>query len=374
MTRRCFFILAWMASVVAMATEVAPPAIEAHNWLLIDMQSGLSLTEQNADQRAEPASLTKLMTSFVVHGAIRDGRLKPDQEVSVSEAAWRAEGSRMFLPLKQPAKVSDLLLGMIVQSGNDATIALAEAVAGSEAAFVEQMNATAKRLGMTQTHFANATGLPHPEHYSSARDLARLAQALIRTYPGEYKQYALKHFTYNRITQANRNRLLWLDPHVDGVKTGHTDSAGYCLIASAQRDGRRLLSVVMGTQSDNARALMSQRLLNWGFQSFENVKLYAADQPVKALRAWRGTDNEVRAGFRGDLFVTVPRGSAGKVSARISYKEPLLAPVALGQRVGTLHVAVEGRPLADYPLAALNAVETAGLFKRGLDNMLLMFQ
>jgi D-alanyl-D-alanine carboxypeptidase (penicillin-binding protein 5/6) len=358
----------------AQAATVAAPAVEARNWLLIDMQSGLTLTEKDADQRAEPASLTKLMTSFLVHQAIKEGRLKLGQEINVSENAWRAEGSRMFLPLNQPAKVSDLLLGMIVQSGNDATIALAEAVAGSEAAFAIQMNAAARKLGMKNSHFVNATGLPAPEHYTTARDLALLTQALIRTFPDDYKHYAVKEFTHNRIRQSNRNRLLWLDPHADGVKTGHTDSAGYCLIASMQRDGRRLLSVVMGAQSDAARARESLKLLNWGYQSFENVKLYAAQQPVKTLRVWRGSDNEVHAGFFGDLFVTVPRGQGGKVSARISYKAPLLAPVAMGQRIGSLHVSADGSSLVDYPLVALGAVPTAGVMKRGLDSMLLMFE
>lgn len=358
----------------AQAASVAAPLVEARNWLLIDLQSGQTLTEQHADQRAEPASLTKLMTSYLAFQALKDGRLRLDQEVNVSESAWRAEGSRMFLPLNQAAKVSDLLLGMVVQSGNDASMALAEAIAGSEAAFVKEMNAAAKRLGMHNSHFMNATGLPHPEHYSTARDLARLTQALIRSFPEDYKRYSIKEFSYNRVRQSNRNRLLWLDPNADGVKTGHTESAGYCLIASAQRDGRRLLSVVMGSRSEEARARESLKLLNWGYQNFENMKLYAARQPVKTLRVWRGADNALQAGFFGDLFVTVPRGQGGKLAARISYKTPLLAPVALGQRVGTLHVTVDGVPQVDYPLVALNVIETAGVLKRGMDTLWLMFQ
>lgn len=361
-------------SLGAGAAEVDPPKIAAQSWALVDLQSGMTLATQNADARVEPASLTKLMSSLVVLEAIQSKKLSLTQEVNVSEAAWRAQGSRMFLSLNQPVRVDDLLTGMIVQSGNDATLALAEAVSGSEADFVERMNHMAKRLGMTGTHFANATGLPHSGHYSTARDLTLLAQALIRAYPQDYRRYAIKQFTYNRVTQANRNRLLWLDPYVDGIKTGHTDRAGYCLVASAIRDGRRLVSVVLGAQSDVARAQESQRLLNWGFQAFENVRLYPAHQAVKTLRVWRGTEREVSVGFRSDLFVSLPRGTVRKLTAQVRYKEPLLAPIARGQRLGVLEVSLAGKMVAAYPLTALNTVPTGNLMQRGWDTLLLTFQ
>ena len=260
----------------ASAALPQPPApqVDARAWLLIDTASGLPLAEKNADAAIEPASLTKLMTAYLAFSAIKEGRLTLGQTLPVSQRAWKAEGSRMFLDPRKPAQVDDLLRGMIVQSGNDACVVLAEAIAGSEEGFVVMMNETAKNLGMTNTHFMDSTGLPQPKHLTTARDLARLTGALIRTFPEFYKIYSTKSFRYNGITQPNRNRLLFIDPTVDGVKTGHTESAGYCLIASARRDQRRLISVVLGANSDNARAMESLKLLNYGFQFFETVRLY----------------------------------------------------------------------------------------------------
>ncbi|MDD3528952.1 MAG: D-alanyl-D-alanine carboxypeptidase [Gallionellaceae bacterium] len=365
-------ILAFAISAHAALPVPPAPQIAARAWLLIDADSGQSLAEHQPDNRVEPASLTKLMTAYLSFTAIKEGRLKLDQALTVSEKAWKAEGSRMFLDPRKPVRVGDLLNGMIVQSGNDACITLAEGIAGSEEGFVAMMNQQAKRLGMTGTRFINATGLPHAEHYSTARDLARLASALIRDFPEFYKHYAIKEFTYGGITQPNRNRLLWLDPNVDGVKTGHTNSAGYCLIASARRDNRRLVSVVLGTASDNARAAESQKLLNYGFQFFETVKLYGANQPVAKLRLYKGTANEVAAGFTRDFYVTVPRGSAKNLKAQVISQQPMLAPVAKGQRVATLRLTLDGQPVGDHALTALDGVSVAGMIGRTWDSLMMM--
>lgn len=371
------FLISLVFALIARANALpVPPSpqLEARAWLLTDLLSGQVLAEKAPDARVEPASLTKLMTAYLAFAAIKEGRIKPDQTLPVSEKAWRAEGSRMFLDPRRPAKVDDLLKGMIVQSGNDASIVLAEAIAGSEEGFAAMMNQMAKRLGMHNTHFVNATGLPHPQHYSTARDLTRLAAAIIRDYPDYYRYYAIKEFTYNGITQPNRNRLIWLDPNVDGVKTGHTQSAGYCLISSAKRGERRLLAVVLGARSEKARVIESQKLLNYGFQSFETVRLYQANQPVTHIKLYKGRRGEVGAGFAHDLYVTVPRGAGNRVQAQLITRQPMLAPVARGQQLGTVRLTVDGRPLGDYPLRALDDVAVAGLLGRAWDGLLLWFQ
>jgi len=355
------------------ALPVPPaPQIAARAWLLIDANSGQTLAENKPDERIEPASLTKLMTAYLVFGALKEKRLTLDQTLPVSEKAWKIEGSRMFLKVNSQAKVEDLIKGMIVQSGNDACITLAEGIAGTEDAFVAMMNQQAKRLGMTGTHFANATGLPDPNHYTTARDLAKLATALISNYPEEYKYYSIKEFTYSGITQTNRNRLLWVDPNVDGMKTGHTDSAGYCLIASAKRDNRRLISVVLGADSDSARASESQKLLNYGLQFFETVKLYNANQPVSALRIYKGTSNSLGIGFTHDFYVTVPRGTSKQIKAQIITRQPMMAPVDRGQTIGTLRLSLDGKPVGDFTLTALSNVSVAGIFRRGWDSLMLI--
>lgn len=351
-----------------------PPQINARAWLLIDTASGQALAEQAADSKVEPASLTKLMTAYLSFTALQEGRLKLNQMLTVSEKAWRAEGSRMFLEPNKPAKVEDLLRGMIIQSGNDASIVLAEGIAGSEEGFAAMMNQTAKSLGMTATHFMNATGLPHAEHYTTARDLARLATALINTFPQYYKFYSEKDFTYNGIRQPNRNRLLYVDPSVDGMKTGFTESAGFCLIASSRKDQRRLLSVVLGAHSDAGRATESQKLLNYGFQFFETVKLYAADKAVSSLRIYKGSSSELQAGFTKDLYVTVPRGAIERLEAKLVTRQPLLAPVHRGQAVGSLRLSVDGELVGDYTLRALRDISVAGLLGRTWDSLLLIFK
>lgn len=369
-----FLLLSLTLAVTAHAALPMPPApqLAAHAWLLVDANSGQSLAEKDADSRVEPASLTKLMTAYLVFGALKEHRLTLNQTLPVSEKAWRSEGSRTFLKVNSQAKVEDLVKGMIVQSGNDACIALAEGIAGSEDAFVAMMNQEAQRLAMTGSHFVNATGLPNPGHYATARDLAKLATALIRDYPNEYKYYSIKEFTYNGITQPNRNRLLWLDPNVDGMKTGHTDRAGYCLIASAKRDNRRLLSVVLGAGSDNSRAAESQKLLNYGLQFFETMKLYSANQPVTTLRIYKGTSGSLGAGFQRDFYVTVPRGSSQRIQAQVITRQPMLAPIARGQGVGTLRLTLEGKPVGDFTLTALSSIGVSGLIRRGWDSLMLM--
>ena len=353
---------------------VPPPSIAAKAYLLVDLVSGQTLAAGSADAPREPASLTKLMTAYVAFRALKEHELTPSQMVNVSEKAWRAEGSRMFIEPKKAVTVDELLHGVIVQSGNDASIALAEAVAGSEEAFVEQMNREAARLGMTNTRFVNATGLPAPQETSTANDLARLAAALIRDFPEYYPLYSVKEYRYNNITQPNRNRLLWTDPYVDGMKTGNTDAAGFCLIASAKRGQRRLLSVVLGAASESARAIEAQKLLNYGFQFYDSVQLYQSGQPVSSLRVWKGVDRTVPAGFVIDRYVTLPKGQAQNLKLSLEAVEPLIAPVVKGQKVGTVRVTLDGRAVDSYPLLALADVAPASLFGRAWDTVRLWFK
>ncbi len=350
------------------------PQIAAVSWLLLDVTSGQTIAAQNADERRDPASLTKLMTAYLAFGALRDRTLTPSQAVNISENAWRAEGSRMFVEPRRAVSVDELLHGMIVQSGNDASVALAELIAGSEPAFAERMNQEAKRLGLSGSNFTNATGLSDPQHFATANDLGHLAAALIRDFPDNYPLYALKGYRYNNITQANRNRLLWIDPYVDGVKTGHTDAAGWCLIASAKRGERRLLTVVLGAASDAARASESQKLLNYGFQAFDTVQLYQAGKPVSSLRVWKGAAAAVQAGFLADQYLTLPKGKAAKLELTLVATEPLLAPIGRGQSIGMVKVTLEGKPLVEFPLVALAEVPLANIFGRAWDSVRLWFK
>ena len=350
------------------------PAIAARAYLLLDFNSEQLLVAQNPQQRVEPASLTKLMTAYLTFTAVKQKRIRPDQVVPVSERAWRAEGSRMFIEPGKPVTVDELIHGMIVQSGNDACIALAEAIAGSEETFAQMMNREAQRLGLKNTQFVNATGLPHPQHYSTAHDLALLAAAIIRDFPEYYPLYSQKEYHYNNITQANRNRLLWTDPAVDGMKTGYTENAGYSLITSARRGDRRLLSVVLGTASEAVRAAESQKLLNYGFQFYDGVRLYSSNQPAATLQVFKGSANSVKAGFLTDLHLALPKGQSQQLNATIETLQPLLAPISVGQRVGTMKLTLDGKPFRELPVVALENVPLAGILGRGWDTLRLLFR
>jgi D-alanyl-D-alanine carboxypeptidase (penicillin-binding protein 5/6) len=344
-----------------------PPTIAAKSWVLYDFLARQVIASQNPNERIEPASLTKMMTAYLTYEALKQKRITMDQAVPVSPTAWKAQGSRMFIEPNKPVTVDELIHGMVIQSGNDACIALAEAIAGSEEVFVQMMNQQAQKLGMKNTSFVNSTGLPDPKHYTTAYDMALLAAALIREFPEHYKLNSQREFRYNNITQANRNRLLWTDPYVDGVKTGHHEAAGYCLVASAKRDSRRLISVVTGTASEAARATESQKILNYGFQFYDTVKVYAKDQTVATIRVWKGAENDVRIGFLDDFHLALPKGDAAKLRASMETRQPLMAPLALGQEVGTLTLALEDKPIGQYPLVALTNVPVAGLFGRTVD-------
>ncbi|ACV34047.1 Serine-type D-Ala-D-Ala carboxypeptidase [Candidatus Accumulibacter phosphatis] len=373
--RSLLFLLLLSLSVVASAQQLpTPPALAAKSWLLIEAASGQELAAQAPDQRLDPASLTKLMTAYLSFAALKQGTLKVDQPVPVSQKAWKTGGSRMFIQVGTQVKVEDLLKGMIVQSGNDACVALAEAIAGDEENFAQMMNREAQRLGMKGSSFRNSSGLPDPQHYTTARDLATLAGALIRDFPDEYaKYYSLKEFRYNNITQPNRNRLLWIDPTVDGLKTGHTEAAGYCLVSSAKRGPRRLLSVVLGAPSDSVRAQESLKLLNYGFQFYDAVQVYAKNEEVSTLKVWKGTASSVKLGFVNDLVIAVPKGFGPKIRTELVSQQPLIAPVAQGQVLGTLKVSLDGKPFADYPVLALDAVPSAGIIGRMVDTVRLWF-
>ncbi|KAI5915245.1 D-alanyl-D-alanine carboxypeptidase family protein [Thauera sp. 2A1] len=372
------FVIALLISLfsfTALAQQVPPPALAARAWVLVDHATGQVLAEKDPDARIEPASLTKLMTAYLTFAALKAGTITPDQTVPVSEKAWRMEGSRMFIEPLKPVTVQELIRGVIVQSGNDACVALAELIAGSEEAFAALMNREAQRLGMTNTHFTNSNGLPDPQLYTTARDLGKLASAIIRDFPQEYASlYSMKAYTYNGITQPNRNRLLYLDATVDGMKTGHTAAAGYCLVSSALRGPRRLISVVLGASSDTVRAQESLKLLNFGFQFYDTVKLYSADQALSQFRVWKGKANEVGAGFTSDLMLSLPKDGAAKVQSTVESQQPLVAPLERGQRIGTLKLSLDGKPLGEYPVVALQDVPVAGFFGRLWDAIVMWFK
>jgi D-alanyl-D-alanine carboxypeptidase (penicillin-binding protein 5/6) len=361
------------------AQSVPAPTIAAKSWLLLDATSGQIIAAQDPAARIEPASLTKIMTAYVTFRAIQDKKISLDQMVNVSVRAWKVDNSssKMFIDPATPVKINDLLYGLMVQSGNDAAVALAEAVAGDEGTFVTLMNREAQRMGLKNTKFANPHGLPSPDNYSTAQDLSVLAAHVIKDFPEFYKIDSVKQFTYNKITQQNRNRLLWLDPTVDGMKTGHTDAAGYCMIASARRPNgstgeRRLISVVIGTTSDAVRTQESQKLLNWGYQNFDTVKLYSKGQPIDTPEVWKGSKPNVKIGFAQDVLVTVPKGVAGKLKPVLERKDPLVAPLALNGRVGTLKMTVDGKPLLVLPVVSLEEVPAASFFGRTWDSIRLM--
>jgi serine-type D-Ala-D-Ala carboxypeptidase (penicillin-binding protein 5/6) len=352
----------------------AAPAIPARGYILLDFNSGEVLAEKDADQPMDPASITKLMTAYVVFSELRKGEMGLEDLVTISERAWRTGGSRTFIEVGTRVRVEDLVRGMIIQSGNDASVALAEHTAGTEAAFAELMTEYARRLGMNNTNFQNATGLPAENHYSSARDIAILASAIIREFPQFYQFYSEREFTFNNITQRNRNQMLWRDPTVDGMKTGMTDGAGYCLVSSAQRDGMRLISVLLGTSSAKTRADATQSLLNWGFRFYESHRLYAAGQPVTTARLWKGDVDELDVGLSEDLWVTVPRGRYDLMQASLELESPLVAPVSAGNAVGHLRVSLDERMLAERALYPLADSQEAGFLRRAMHSVMLWFE
>ncbi len=374
-----FTVLTLLLLLVAGSSQAATPIpkapdVGAKGYLVQDFLSGRAIAEKNADEPLEPASITKLMSAYVIFREIRDGSLALGDEVRISEKAWRTQGSRMFVEVNTQVSVADLLKGMIIQSGNDATVALAEQVAGSEESFSALMNHHARELGLTRSHFTNSTGLPDKEHYTTARDIARIAHALIEEFPEYYQWYSEKQFTYNEITQYNRNKLLWRDESVDGLKTGHTDSAGYCLVTSGMRDGMRLISVVLGTKSEEARADASQALLNYGFRFFETHKLYASDTKLTSARIWKGATDQADLGLADTLYVTIPRGEYNDLDASMQLKEQITAPIVAGQPLGQVIIRLGDQVVSEQNLVALQPVAEGSFWQRIVDEGLLYFE
>jgi D-alanyl-D-alanine carboxypeptidase (penicillin-binding protein 5/6) len=343
------------------------PTVAASSYILLDFNSGRILAEKDPDKRLAPASLTKIMTVYVVFREINAGHMTLDEKVTISQNAWETGGSKMFVEVNKQVAVEDLLQGVVIQSGNDASVALAEHVAGSEQTFATMMNEQAARLGMNNSHFENSMGLPTPNHYSTARDLATLTQALIKEFPDYYRWDSQKEFTYNKITQQNRNQLLWRDASVDGVKTGFTDEAGYCMVASAKREDMRLISVVMGTASANARANESQSLLNYGFRFYETHRLYDANTPLTEVRVRKGETSKLQVGVAEDIYVTAPRKHFTELKAETQVDKAIIAPINKGDTVGSLHVSLGNETILDKPLVAMSSIAEGGLFRRLYD-------
>ena len=370
------FILAlFISPALALAQVAPPPALAVKAYLLQDFNSGSTIVSYKQDEKIEPASLTKIMTAYVVFGAIQQGHLKLDQTLPVSEKAWKVEGSKMFIEPNKPVTVDELLHGMIIQSGNDASITLADGVAGAEVQFADMMNNQAAKLGMKNTHYMNATGLPDSNHFTTATDLAKLATALIRDFPLEYRRlYSVKEYSYNNITQPNRNRLLWLDANVDGMKTGHTETAGYCLISSSKRGDTRLVSVLLGAVTEAMRASESQKLLNYGFQFYESTLVYKQSQTINTLRIFKGQDKTVAATVTKDFYLTLPKGDYAKVKASMTSQQPLIAPIKAGQVIGNITFSIDGKVINQQKLVAAKSIEQAGFIGRIIDSIKLWLQ
>ncbi|MGB1950521.1 MAG: D-alanyl-D-alanine carboxypeptidase family protein [Marinobacter sp.] len=351
----------------------SPPQVAASSYILMDPLSGKILMDENSNERLPPASLTKMMTAYIVERELDEGRISMSDMVPISVNAWRTEGSRTFVQEGTEVSVEDLLKGVIIQSGNDASVALAEFVAGSEGAFVDIMNQQAQLLGMRDTRFENATGLPSPDHFSTAHDLALLAKAIINDYPENYPLYAVKHFTYNNIRQPNRNSLLWRDDSVDGLKTGHTEEAGYCLVASAERNNTRLIAVVMGTDSTGARAQEVQKMLNYGFRYYQSETLFSAGQELIEARIWGGRDDQLSVGVTENVNVTIPRGSRDSLESTVDLDSVIKAPIKVGDELGRVQVKLGDEMIVDQPVLALTDVPEGGLFKRLWDAIKLFF-
>lgn len=375
MYRVGLFIAACSTAIVVQAAQLIPaaPKIAATSYIIMDADTGAIIAEKKAMQQFPPASLTKMMTSYITEYELTKGNISLDEKVLVSKKAWKTGGSRMFIKVGTKVALGDLLKGIIIQSGNDASVAMAERIAGSESAFAELMNQHAKLLGMENTRFANATGLPQEGHYSSPYDLALLARAIIQKFPQHYGIYSEKFFTHNNIRQPNRNKLLWSDKTVDGLKTGHTDAAGYCLVASAKRDGMRLITVVLGTTSEAARARESQKLLAYGFRFYRTHKLYEANQKLSLVKVWGGKESKVHLGVADTLAVTIPRGQAKLLKATMDINNEVKAPVVAGQNYGVVNITLDDKVVKSVPLVALNSVEEGGFFKKIWDSVLLFF-
>ena len=369
------FTLLFLFISTANATVPIPaaPKVAAKNYILVDANSGRVLAEKEADVQVEPASITKLMTSYVIYNEFEAGRLSMDDMVTISEKAWRMGGSRMYVEVDKQVSVHDLMKGLIIQSGNDATVALAEHIAGTERAFVDLMNQYAAKLGMTNTLFLNSTGWPAEGHLTSARDISKLALAVIQEFPEHYAWYKEKVFTYNNIKQYNRNKLLWSDDSVDGIKTGHTESAGYCLVASAVRSDMRLISVVLNTDSEKTRASVSQSLLNYGFRFFETHKLYAAGEVLNRSRVWKGDSEKVSLGLLKDLYITIPRGSYKQLEAVMDVDANIVAPLDKGSQHGAVRVNLAEEEMLHTPLVALESVGEGSMFQIAKDHILQLF-
>lgn len=367
-----FFLLSASVSYAAITPNPTAPTIAAKSYILQDFASGRVIAEQNSDQRLPPASITKLMTAYVVSHELANGNINLADEVLISEKAWRMVGSRSFIEVNTKVPVEVLLRGMIIQSGNDAAVALAEHIAGSEETFAQMMNQYAQQLGMFNTNYQNSTGLPGADHYTTAKDIAILSTAIIRDFPEEYKWYAEKEFTYNNITQHNRNKLLWRDATVDGLKTGHTEEAGYCLAASAQRSGMRLVSVVLGTRSENARAQETQKLFNYGFRFFESHELYKALDKITDIKVWKGAENLVNLGLATSLAVTVPRGRYKELVATTNIQQPVIAPIVMGSTLGQVEIHLGDELIATQTLVALNDVEQGSWWRRLIDSLMML--
>lgn len=368
-----FISTASVADLPVPSITPSAPNSPADSYVIMDFNSGKILAQKDADRQVEPASLTKIMTGYVIINELSSGNIQLDDMVNISKKAWKMPGSKMFIEVGKKVSVRDLIKGMVIQSGNDASVALAEHVAGSEETFAELMNSYAQKLGMVNTQFMNSTGLPHAEHYTSANDLAKLTQALITNFPEEYKWYSQKKFTFNGITQYNRNKLLWQDSSVDGLKTGHTKSAGYCLVTSAHRNDMRIISVVLGTTSAKSRVQESQKLLNYGFRFFETHKLYSAQQRLDDARVWEGIQNSVGLGLQKDLHVTIPRGQYKKLTIETLIQPEISAKVTEGQKLGTLTVSLNGEIISEQDLVALSAVEEGSFIKKLIDQVKKIF-
>jgi D-alanyl-D-alanine carboxypeptidase (penicillin-binding protein 5/6) len=371
--------LLWLSCLIgfsayAAAPTPAPPEVSASGYLLVDFHSGKVLAEKGASNRLEPASLTKIMTAYAVFRELKQGNVNLEDSVLISEKAWRTPGSRMFIEVGKKVKVIDLVKGMIIQSGNDACVALAEHIAGSEATFAELMNNHARELGLTDTHFVNSTGLPHEDHYTTPADIAKLAAATIREFPEYYPWYSDKSFVFNNITQHNRNKLLWRDNSVDGMKTGHTEAAGYCLVASALRENMRLISVVMGTSGEEARAQASQSLLNYGFRFYETHQLYTEGEVLNRTRIWKGDKEKLPLGLNQNLNVTIPRHQYQNLDARMEIEPKIMAPVEQGEILGHVSITLNGEPVAEAPLVALKSIADGNIWQQIKDSALLWLE